>query len=44
MHYFVKPLILALRHMNDRELQLSVILGFLLFLAGFLDLIRLLAS
>jgi hypothetical protein len=27
-----------MRHMNDRELKLSVILGFLLFAAGILDL------
>jgi hypothetical protein len=26
--------------MNDRELKLSIILGFLLFLAGLLDLLR----
>jgi Kef-type K+ transport system membrane component KefB len=42
MHYFVKPLIRALRHMNDRELKLSVILGFLLFFAGLIELLRLL--
>jgi hypothetical protein len=29
-----------MRHMNDRELKLSIILGFLLFLAGLLDLYR----
>jgi hypothetical protein len=40
MHYFLKPLIRALRHMNDSELRLTIILGFLLFLAGLLDLYR----
>ncbi len=35
-HYFLKPLIRALRHMNDRELKLSIILGFVLALAGHL--------
>jgi hypothetical protein len=39
MHYFLKPLLRAMRHMNDRELKLSIILGFLLFLAGPLDLL-----
>jgi Kef-type K+ transport system membrane component KefB len=41
MHYFVKPLIRAMRHMNDRELKLSIILGFLLFFAGLAELLRL---
>jgi Kef-type K+ transport system membrane component KefB len=41
MHYFAKPLIRALRHMNDRELLLSIILGILLFLAGVLELLDL---
>lgn len=41
MHYFVRPLIRAMRHMNDRELKLSIILGFLLFLAGLLELLSL---
>ena len=40
----VKPLIRALRHMNDRELKLSIILGFLLFLAGLQDLVHLLGA
>jgi hypothetical protein len=40
MHYFVKPLIRALRHMNNRELKLSIILGFLLALFGLLDLLH----
>jgi hypothetical protein len=40
MHYLLKPLLRALRHMNDRELLLSIILGFLLFLAGLLGLLR----
>jgi hypothetical protein len=39
MHYFLKPLIQAMRHMNDRELLLSTILGFLLFLAGLAELL-----
>jgi Kef-type K+ transport system membrane component KefB len=39
MHYFLKPLIRALRHMNDREYQLSVILGFLLFVTGLAELL-----
>jgi hypothetical protein len=29
-----------MRHMNDRELTLSIILGFVLTLAGLLDLYR----
>jgi hypothetical protein len=40
MHYFLKPLLQALRAMNDRELKLSIIIGFLLFIAGLLDLLR----
>jgi Kef-type K+ transport system membrane component KefB len=40
MHYLLKPLIRALRHMNDRELLLSIILGFLLFFAGLAKLLR----
>jgi Kef-type K+ transport system membrane component KefB len=43
MHYLLKPLIRALRHMNDRELKLAIIIGFLLALAGLLDLWRRLA-
>jgi Kef-type K+ transport system membrane component KefB len=39
MHYLLKPLIRALRHMNDRELLLSTILGFLLFFAGLAELL-----
>ena len=39
-HYFLKPFIRALHHLNDRELKLSIILGLLLFLAGLLDLLR----
>jgi hypothetical protein len=34
-----KPLWRALRTLNDRELLFSIILGFLLFLAGILDLL-----
>jgi Kef-type K+ transport system membrane component KefB len=37
---FLKPLIRALRKMNDRELKLSIIIGLLLFVAGLLDLWR----
>jgi hypothetical protein len=32
-------LIRALRHMNDRDCQASIILGFLLFVAGLLDVL-----
>jgi Kef-type K+ transport system membrane component KefB len=39
MHYLLKPLLRALRHMNDRELTLSIILGFLLFFAGLSELL-----
>jgi Kef-type K+ transport system membrane component KefB len=42
MHYFLKPLLRALRRMNDRELALSIILGFLLVIAGFIELLALL--
>ena len=42
MYYLLKPLLRALRRMNDRELKLSIILGLVLFLAGLLDLLRLL--
>jgi len=28
-----------MRHMNDRELKLSIILGFLLFVAGLAELL-----
>jgi hypothetical protein len=34
MHYFLKPLVRAMHHMNDRDLVASIILGFLLFTAG----------
>jgi Kef-type K+ transport system membrane component KefB len=40
MHYLLKPLIRALHKMNDSELKLTIILGFLLFAAGLLDLYR----
>jgi Kef-type K+ transport system membrane component KefB len=40
MHYLLKPLVRVMRRMNDRELALSIILGFLLALAGLLDLLR----
>jgi Kef-type K+ transport system membrane component KefB len=42
MHYLLKPLVRALRRMNDRELTLSVILGSVLALAGLADLLGLL--
>jgi hypothetical protein len=38
MHYLLKPLVRAMRRMNDRELKLSIILGFLLVLTGLLVL------
>jgi Kef-type K+ transport system membrane component KefB len=41
MYYLLKPLLRALRRMNDRELLLSIIIGFLLFIAGLADLLRL---
>jgi Kef-type K+ transport system membrane component KefB len=40
MHYFLKPLLRAMHHMNERELLLSIILGFVLAIAGLLDLLR----
>jgi Kef-type K+ transport system membrane component KefB len=42
MHYLLKPLLLAMRRMNDRELTLSIILGFLLVIAGLVELLGLL--
>jgi Kef-type K+ transport system membrane component KefB len=42
MHYLLKPLLQAIRHMNDRELTLSIILGFLLAIAGLVELLGLL--
>jgi uncharacterized membrane protein HdeD (DUF308 family) len=36
MHYLLKPLLRAMRRMNDRELKLSIILGLVLALAGLL--------
>jgi Kef-type K+ transport system membrane component KefB len=42
MHYFLKPLLRAMRRMNDRELKLSIILGFLLVFAGLVELLGLL--
>jgi hypothetical protein len=41
MHYFLKPMIRALRKMNDSELKLAIIGGVLFSLAGLLDLLRL---
>jgi Kef-type K+ transport system membrane component KefB len=40
MPYLLKPLVRALRTMNERELKLSFILGFLLFVAGILDVLH----
>jgi hypothetical protein len=40
MRYFLHPMLQAMCNMNDRELKLSIILGLLLFLAGLLDLLR----
>jgi hypothetical protein len=37
MHYFLKPLVRALRTLNDRELLLSIILGFLIVMASLSD-------
>jgi hypothetical protein len=42
MHYLLKPLLRALRQLNDSELKLAIIGGFLLVIAGLLDLLRLL--
>jgi Kef-type K+ transport system membrane component KefB len=39
MHYLLKPLLRAMRHMNDRELKLSIILGFLLVVTGLAELL-----
>ncbi len=38
MHYLLRSLVQALRHMNDRDLVASIIIGILLFIAGILDL------
>jgi hypothetical protein len=40
MHYFFKPLLRAMRKMNDRQLLLSIIVGFLLFIAGVVDMLN----
>jgi hypothetical protein len=42
MYYLLKPLLRALRHMNDRDLKASIIVGIVLFISGLLDLLRLL--
>ena len=42
MHYLLKPLLRAMRRLNDSELKLAIIGGFLFALAGLLDLLRLL--
>jgi Kef-type K+ transport system membrane component KefB len=39
MHYFLKPLLRVMHKMNDRELALSIILGFLLAVAGLAELL-----
>jgi hypothetical protein len=41
MHYFLKPLVRAMRKMDDSELTLAIIGGVLFALAGLLDLLRL---
>jgi hypothetical protein len=38
MYYLLKPFSRALRTLNESELKLAFILGFLLFVAGLLDL------
>jgi hypothetical protein len=40
MYSLLKPLIRALRHMNDRDSVASIILGILLVVVGLLDLLR----
>jgi hypothetical protein len=44
MHYLLKPLVRALRTMNDRALVASIILGLLIFVAGVLDLLGIMCS
>jgi hypothetical protein len=39
MHYLLKPMIRALRKMDDSELKLAIIGGALFSLAGLLDLL-----
>jgi Kef-type K+ transport system membrane component KefB len=41
MHYFLKPLVRAMRKLDDSELKLAIIGGVLFSLAGLLDLLRL---
>jgi hypothetical protein len=41
MHYLLKPLVRLMRTMHDSELKLAIIGGFLFFIAGLLDLLRL---
>jgi hypothetical protein len=41
MHYLLKPILRAMRKMHDSELKLAIIAGFLFFVAGLLDLLRL---
>jgi hypothetical protein len=38
MHYLLKPLLRAMRRLNDSELKLAIIGGLLFALAGLLDL------
>jgi hypothetical protein len=40
MHYLLKPLLRAMRRLNDSELKLAIIGGLLFALAGLLDLYR----
>ena len=40
MHYLLKPLVRAMRTLNDRELKLSIIIGIVLFVAGTLELLN----
>jgi hypothetical protein len=42
MRYLLNPLLQAMEKLNDSELKLAIIGGFLFFLAGLLDLLRLL--
>jgi Kef-type K+ transport system membrane component KefB len=38
MHYLLKPLLRAMRKMDDRELIACIVLGLLMFIAGVLDM------
>jgi Kef-type K+ transport system membrane component KefB len=39
MHYFLKPLLRAMRKMDDSELKLAIIGGMLFSIGGLLDLL-----